>query len=173
VARWGEFQSLFQLSTALNVGVSGIISLWEDPNTAHRRQVEKIKGRVLVLPIRHTDLSEHHKGRVTETAGKCDADEALSEKVAGLDIGTIVFTIKIVSVALAIFGLVLLKISSDSYSLAISDAYRTVAIGLFIPMPVMIVALLYISHVVRGRLKARRIALDACYRQLVVELWGN
>jgi hypothetical protein len=171
MATWGDYQSLFQLSTALNMGVSGVLSLWEDPQHHHRTEVENIRARALALPLSHPDLAPDLLVDVKKLDETCTAD--LSEPIAILGVRPewLLLVSKLVSVVCALMGLRFLTISSNLYDFPLDASGRFWSLMLFVPIGAILVTLAVVSVLAARSLRARRLTLDRKYRDLVVRIW--
>lgn len=164
----GSFQSVIQLAAGLNVGVSGILTLWENPIERERETIARLWNRTSDLHRLYPEATEAHKNDIRSLLRDCRVEiKNLTESKGSLVRFTSEKTIALSGAAAAIASLVY---ATEYPDLVATMPIRILAYATLAVTPVLIGALAYRVWKMSGTLKTARTNLDKRYVALVNEL---
>lgn len=164
----GAFQSVFQLAAALNIGVSGILTLWENPAVREGKRIGRLR-----------DKADKLVSRFSLTAGEdFDAVQRLSSDCLGAldrldksDPTAKTFSAeKVIALSAAIISLLSLLYVSEYPDDPITPLTRGLGYFLLFVTPALVAFLTYRIWKMSGKLGALRAELDKRYVALVNRL---
>jgi hypothetical protein len=164
----GAFQSILQLAAGLNLGISGILTLWDNPIDQESKRIGRIRKRANGLAARYPITAPAAAAEISLLSSECD------KEIQQLDLSegtTEVFTIeKIVALIAAVAALVSLVYASEYPDQPITPTVRLLAYLELLVTPVLIIILLVRILKMAGKLRRVRAGLDRRYVSLVNKL---
>lgn len=168
---YGDFQSIFQLAAGLTLGVSGVLTLFEDPIDKESRRITRLSKISRRLLDRHRDLPELIKNDVNILVDIVeDAQEDLSVEAESDDRFRIV---KYTSFIASVIGLWLLIYSSDHSPDEIKLTYKILSYFLLAYVPIAVIYVAWVLRRVGLPFEKRRLEYEQKYLDLVNRIWDS
>ena len=165
---YGDFQSIFQLVAGLTLGVSGVLTLFEDPIEQESRRFTRLSKRLRRLPERHIyldpDIRSNIEGALEEVD---DKQESLSIESESEDRFKLT---KIISFLVSAIGLWLLIYSSNRSSESIPLSIRVISFVLLAYVPLSILLVAWTFHSIGLPFRSARRSFEKRYFDIVIAI---
>lgn len=168
---YGNFQSIFQLAAGLTLGVSGLVTLFEDPVEKEKRRFSSLAKRALALQRRHSNLSAAISAEVNSLSDRIEDYQERMVKFA--DAGERFRFVKLFSFVASVVGLILLIYSSESPGDPLPGLVRYLSYALLAYAPLATLAIAREYWRVSRRYEADRKKMDTSYKDLVDKIWAE
>lgn len=164
----GAFQSILQLAAGLNLGISGILTLWDDPIEKEIKRIGRILKRTNGLTARYPATAAAASAEISALSSDCNKE--IEKLVLSEGVGETFNTEKTVALMAAVAALVSLVYASEYSDEPITAAVRSLAYLELLVTPVLIIALWFRIGKMSGNLRRLRAGLDRRYVAIVNRL---
>lgn len=173
MAELSDFQSVFEVAAGLHLGVSGLLTLFDDP---HRREIQNLvsalksfktlQGRYSTRTDLASELAQIKQG--------IDEAECQLEQARRVSADTRTFTLaKLVSVAIGILSIFYVGYCSDNPDRSVDLGIWLIGMSCAFSPFIIAMSALSPTYVASGSVRRIRIALDKQYDQVVIAIHRN
>ncbi|MEG3181951.1 hypothetical protein [Sphingomonas sp. LT1P40] len=168
---YGDFQSIFQLTAGLTLGVSGLVTLFEDPIEREIRRFSRLWKVSDRLNVRHPNLPPDIVDRINGISNQIEEiQERLSTDFEAEERFRIT---KLASFVASVVGLVLLIYSSEKSSEIIPFSVKLLSYVLLAYVPIAVIFIAGSLRSISWPYRQHRKQIEESYVSIVNSIWDS